>query len=171
MKNRTKVVISVICSALFFAACGDTGMPGATGPQGPQGEAGAKGDPGKNGSSVSVDVVPFISSDLCASGSGVLIKILSNDLVTSQAAVCNGANGQNAPEAPYNLTGVIDPCGDAPGISDEVLLKTADGHILASFSDNANGKNTRLSILTPGTYVTTDGSSCVFVVHADGSIS
>lgn len=76
-----------------------------------------------------------------------------------------GADGQDA------VVEVIDPCGDAPGIVDEILIHLSDGRVLRSFSDRANGKNTRLSILPAGSYVTTDGSNCAFTVSADGTIN
>lgn len=66
---------------------------------------------------------------------------------------------------------VIDPCGDAPGIYDEVILRLANGQLLASFSQNASGLNTRFSILTAGNYVTTDGSNCHFSVSLDGEVN
>lgn len=76
----------------------------------------------------------------------------------------DGADGQDA------VLETIDPCGDAPGIVDEILIRLSNGRVLCSFSDQANGKNTRLSILPAGSYVTTDGSNCAFTVNADGTI-
>lgn len=66
---------------------------------------------------------------------------------------------------------VIDPCGDAAGIVDEVLIRLADGSVLCSFSANASGQNTRLSILPPGNYQTTDGSGCNFSIDANGNVN
>lgn len=63
---------------------------------------------------------------------------------------------------------IIDPCGDAPNIVDEVIFKVAQlGEIkyFASFSDNSNGKNTRLSLIDSGAYITTDGSNCKFSIE------
>lgn len=62
---------------------------------------------------------------------------------------------------------IIDPCGDAPGIHDEVLVRLPDGSLLVSMSDQVSGKNTRFVILGPGDYQTTDGSSCVFSVDQE----
>lgn len=76
----------------------------------------------------------------------------------------DGVDGQDA------VLEVIDPCGDAPSVVDEILLRLADGSVLCSFSANANGQNTRLAILPPGSYVTTDGSNCHFTVTAQGTI-
>lgn len=69
-----------------------------------------------------------------------------------------------------DIVEIVDPCGDAPNIIDEVLIKLQNGQVLVSVSDSASGKNTRLSILPPGKYQTTDGSGCVFKLQEDGSI-
>lgn len=79
----------------------------------------------------------------------------------------NGTNGQDgaaAPASPFTPVALVDPCGDAPGIYDEVFIKMANGLLVASFSDTAAGHNTRFSILTPGSYTTTDGDNCTFTV-------
>lgn len=65
---------------------------------------------------------------------------------------------------------VIDPCGDADDIVDEVLIRMSNGQVLVSFSDSANGNNTRLAVLPPGSYMTTDGSACQFTVGNDGQV-
>ena len=76
----------------------------------------------------------------------------------------NGTNGINA-DLTYAVIDIIDPCGDHPTKQDEVILKLGNGKYLSSFSDNANGLNTRFSVLAPGTYQTTDGTSCVFTLN------
>lgn len=81
-----------------------------------------------------------------------------------------GNPGQDAPTLPFNIIGLVNPCGDAPGIYDEVFLKLADGTLIASFSADAQGDNTRFSVLTPGNYVTTDGDSCYFTIATNGDI-
>lgn len=63
---------------------------------------------------------------------------------------------------------IIDPCGDAVNIVDEVIFKVAHlGEVkyFASFSENSSGKNTRLSLLNSGDYITTDGSNCRFSIE------
>lgn len=82
-----------------------------------------------------------------------------------------GAKGDTPTLPDHYITSIVDPCGDAPGVIDEVLLILSDGQVLVSLSDQSNGKNTRLSILSSGAYVTTDGSSCNFVLHSDGSVT
>lgn len=66
-----------------------------------------------------------------------------------------------------NIVALKDPCGKQ-GSFDEVFLKLSTGEYLSSFSENASGKNTRFSVLTAGTFVTTDGTNCQFTVSADG---
>lgn len=68
------------------------------------------------------------------------------------------------------ITEIVDPCGDSPGITDEVLLRLSNHKLLASFSDSSNGTNTRFSLIEPGQYETTDGSHCHFTVTSDYSI-
>lgn len=82
----------------------------------------------------------------------------------------NGTPGVSAPPTDFTPVGIEDPCGDAPDIYDEVFLRLANGTLLASFSDDANGDNTRFSILDPGTYTTTDGDNCTFTVTSSYAI-
>jgi hypothetical protein len=69
-----------------------------------------------------------------------------------------------------NIVEMIDPCGDNINKIDEVLLALSSGEILASFSDNANGLNTRFGLLKAGNYVTTDGTNCHFQVLSNGNV-
>lgn len=78
----------------------------------------------------------------------------------------DGADGQDAELPPYAIVELIDVCG-AQGPHDEVLLRFANGQLLASFSDNTSGKNTRFSLLGPGSYITSDGTNCNFTVTDD----
>lgn len=70
----------------------------------------------------------------------------------------------------HNVTKIVDPCGNGPGY-DEVFFRTTTGKLIASFSDNASGLNTRFSELVPGTFSTTDGTGCIFTVNPDMSIT
>lgn len=83
----------------------------------------------------------------------------------------DGQDGEDGVPGEAAILEVVDPCGDAPGIYDEVVLRLSNGQLLSSFSENSNGKNTRFSILTQGNYVTTDGSNCHFVVTPDGQVN
>lgn len=144
---------------------------------------GVDGKDGTNGYSTVFSTAPA-STTQCVNGGHVLMVGLdvnqSNDLdlddLNIQTLVtCNGLNGANgsngldAPPTAFTPTAILNPCGDAPSVHDEVFLKLADGTILASFSDNANGNNTRFSILLDGTYQTTDGDACIFTLSG-GSI-
>lgn len=82
-----------------------------------------------------------------------------------------GPKGEDATPTEFSVVEVIDPCGDAPNVYDEILLKLANGQILALFVDNANGKNPRFSFITKGDYITTDGSNCRFSVTSDNRVA
>jgi len=82
-----------------------------------------------------------------------------------------GDPGETGPAGAAAVLEVIDPCGDAAGIVDEVILRLANGQLLASFSQNASGLNTRFAVITAGSYVTTDGSNCAFTVDANGNVN
>lgn len=145
---------------------------------------GPKGDPGV---SYLIDIKEVsVSVTRCLSESALMLTIyqdnnrdglMGGDEVYSVSYLCNGANGLQGEQGEQGIPGldavaeILDPCGDAPGIYDEVILRLSTGQLLASFSDNASGLNTRFSLLTPGTYVTTDGSACNFKVHPDMSVT
>lgn len=119
---------------------GAPGRDGTNGHDGTNGVDGVNGSPGQNGSD------------------GV-----------------DGADGRDGEDgsdttSPFLPVELVDPCGDTPGVYDEVFLRLANGKLLSSFSDNANGQNTRFSILVPGNYITTDGSHCSFTVDSNNQI-
>lgn len=60
----------------------------------------------------------------------------------------------------YNVQEIVDPCGDGPGF-DEVILRLANGQLLAHFS---SGGLQFLSLIPDGNYVTTDQQACQFTV-------
>jgi hypothetical protein len=72
---------------------------------------------------------------------------------------------------PYTIVELINPCGDAPNVYDELLLRLANGMILASFSNSTSGAYTRFSLLPAGNYMTTDGDNCLFSVTSTGAIT
>lgn len=135
---------------------------------------------GQDGYSAVFEVVP--APTLCPNGGNAFIAALDanrdgvvseGDLNLTTTAICNGIDGVQGPAGQDGVNGsdgkdavaeLIDPCGDAPGVVDEVLIKLADGRVLASFSANVQGLYTRLAVLPPGTYMTTDGSGCVFSI-------
>lgn len=102
------------------------------------------------------------NEELESSGLQSLVTILQGQVSTAlvQIAVLQGYN---------NIIEIKDPCG-AQGAYNEVLLKLSNGKYLASFSENANGKNTRFVVLTDGTFRTTDGSGCYFTISDGGTV-
>lgn len=69
-----------------------------------------------------------------------------------------------------HIVSIVDPCGDHVTKVDEIFLRLSTGYLIASYSDNANGLNTRFARLTDGTYGTTDGTGCTFTVSGGGTI-
>ncbi len=68
-----------------------------------------------------------------------------------------------------NIVAIKDPCG-AQGAYNEVFLKLSNGRYLSSFSQTANGLNTRFVLLEDGSPVTTDGTNCHFTVSNGGTV-
>lgn len=149
------VVLECPGSPILIVENGNRGIPGVPGYNALLAAAG--GAPGCSNGGRTV----LVGTDLNRDGT------LEPEEVGHSFEVCNGANGTSSPVA---ISELVDPCGDAAGIHDEVLLRLANGQLLASFSDNANGLNTRFSLIGPGSYQTTDGSGCNFTINADGSI-
>lgn len=145
------------------------------------GQTGSTGSTGAAGASVVFSSVAVAPS--CAQGGTTVLMAydsnhngvldLSDDGLQT-TVICNGvdgAPGTNPPSSSFAIDSIVNPCGDNPNLYDEVFLRLANGTLLASFSDSAAGGNTRLSILVPGTYTTTDGDNCVFTVDSHGVIS
>lgn len=141
-----------------------------------EGKAGISGSNGVDGYNSLVAMAPATS---CSWGGSTILSGLDMDRngvldpseVSASSEICNGADGVDASVTAYTIVDVIDPCGDSPNVHDEVLLKLANGSILASFSDNSSGQNTRFSVIYQGSYVTTDGSGCHFQVQANGIVN
>lgn len=183
-----KAFLILFLSLAFAMTIMGCGVPapkaekGAKGDVGAPGNDGSKGDSGSSGSNGHSVLVETTSSVNCSNGgTTVILATDANDNGTIGAGdtglksfdVCNGAagsNGLNAAPTPFTPVAIIDPCGDTANIFDEVFLKLANGTLLASFSDKANGQNTRWSILVPGNYITTDGSNCHFTVTSSGNV-
>lgn len=92
---------------------------------------------------------------LLLTGCGELTLVHQLPAPVQQAIVSNG----------WTIIEIVDPCGDAAGIFDEVFLRLSNGTLIASFSDSASGNNTRFSVIVDGVnYKTTDGSNCYFSV-------
>lgn len=149
---------------------------------------GVAGKDGTNGFNSLVALVSSPVGGVCvAGGTEVLtgLDVNANGLIDAgdsnlqSSTICNGvagadgqdgSDGQDAAPTAFTPVALLDPCGDFAGTVDEVLLKLSNGTVLASFSDNANGKNTRFGILGAGSYQTTDGSGCFFSIDANGDM-
>lgn len=162
MKKSIFLVLSAI-----LAGCGYTTywIPGPSGPA------------GTNGHNSLIDLVTSAAG--CSNGGTTVLSGIDADdsgtlelgEVSKSSEICNGADGSDAPPTPYTPVELVNPCGDAPGVYDEIFLKLSNGTIVASFSQNAAGDNTRFSILTAGSYQTTDGDNCVFTLDSSGHIT
>lgn len=147
---------------------GKAGSDGKDGLNGANGANGADGSAGLNGHSavVALDAIThpgctviMSATDINDSGTWEL-----SDSNQQSALVCDGAD---APPSQFTPVSIVDPCGTKPNTWNEVFLQLYDGSLLASFSDNASGLNTRFSLITPGNYVTSDGDMCYFTITAD----
>lgn len=153
---------------------GSDGSPGAEGPQGPAGPIGPTGSPGlqgpagADGSSCSVQQLSNGARISCTDGTEVVILNGEVGATGPQGpAGVPGTPGSSAPPTAYSVVSVIDPCGKQATF-DEVLLKLYNGQILAHY---ASGSNQFLTFITPGNYVTTDGTHCYFTLNSNGAIS
>lgn len=120
---------------------------------GPRGEVGAPGQDGKTCSVSQLENGALLS---CPDGSS--IAILNG---------APGADGQPAPASAFTIVGTVDPCGPQ-GRFDEVLLKLANGQVLAHF---ASGNKQFLTIVPPGNYTVTDGTGCKFTITNEGEVT
>jgi hypothetical protein len=133
---------------------------------------------GANGSDGAGMVFETIAASPEQCGNGGALIMMAIDIDRSQSLtpadsspqsilVCNGVN---APLPRFSTVQAIQACGDSMAYR-EVLLRLANGQVLGSFSDNPNGKMTRLAFLPDGTYINTDNSGCVFTLStsSDGS--
>lgn len=77
-----------------------------------------------------------------------------------------GPKGDSGSPGVSTILEVIDPCGKEAAF-DEVLIRTSNGQVFAYFE---SGGNRFLTALSPGDYVTTDGTGCYFRLNADGTV-
>lgn len=140
---------------LMLVSCG--------GPQGKPGKDGINGLDGQGCSVLHVDV-----GDAVLPYGGAIVDCGASSAVISNGAP--GADGLNAAPSAYAIEELVDPCGDIPGILDQVLFRLANGVLISIVSDNPKGKNTRLSILEAGNYKTTDGSNCHYSVDVNNNL-
>lgn len=152
-------------------------VPGPVGPTGPQGA------PGTAGASCSTTQLENGVRIDCENGThSVVYNGLASAAGKDGINGADGAPGQTgapgaqgskgdpgtpAPAGAFMVESVIDPCNAGPGFN-EVLLKLADGHILAHYADK---EKQFLTFIGPGNYVTTDGTNCYFTVTATGDVT
>lgn len=147
------------------------------------GQDGSDGQDGTNGKNALIDILDQVDGGGASCNNGGFTLLAGIDLndnsdldlseITQSKDVCNGVDGQDGQDAPTNdfdVVELIDPCGEETNF-DEVLIRLANDQIIASFSENKNGKNTRFVVLNPGTYQTTDGTNCVFTVDSNLNVS
>jgi hypothetical protein len=150
--------------------------------QGPIGNAGNSGHSAAIAQSTA-------DTSMCSTGGTVIslgVDINDNGTLetaetTQIATVCNGTkgeqgvagqNGSSPILAPFTPIGVVSACGGSiDDVNNEVFFRLQNGKLVGSVSDKANGENTRLGIITPGTYYSTGHTSCTFTINSDGSIT
>lgn len=157
------VKVSILALAIATSACGPQVnydrpflVQGPKGDQGPRGDSGEQGPVGPGGSSCTISQLVNGARISCTDGTEAVILNGTN-----------GADGQNAPPTAYSVVEVIDPCGKQAAF-DEVLLKLANGQIMAHF---ASGAQQFLALIGPGNYTTTDNTSCKFTITAEGTVT
>lgn len=150
---------------------GEKGDAGERGNTGPEGRAGSRGIPGRDGSNGSngSDGKDGSSCSAIPTSNGAIIQCTdgTNVAILNGQDGTDGEDGEDAPPTAYSITEIKDPCGDQSGF-DEVLLRTACGEWIAHFS---SGNKQFLTILTPGTYSTTDQTRCAFSLDNTGNIT
>lgn len=160
-----KYSLLLIVLALTSGCAQLKGDPGKNGQDGSIGLQGTKGIQGVNGQDCSVQQATV--SVLTPYGGAIVTCGSSSVLITNGMP---GAQGVPGPVTTYGIDKLIDPCGATPGIYNEVFLRLANGQLIWSLSDNANGQNTRLALAADGNWVTTDGSNCTFSISTNGNI-
>lgn len=157
------ILIGVILSLLLTISL--VGCYGVYGLDGRDGLNGAQGPQGIDGESCTTEQLE----------NGALIRCGSNTV----SVILNGNDGIIGPKGDtgepgiimspgaYNIAYVIDPCGEQADF-DELLLVLQSGAILAHYS---NGNKQFLAILSAGTYQTTDGTKCEFLVDHNFNVT
>ena len=153
----------------------------AKGDKGDKGDRGDKGDSGTNGLSI-VTVTVDATINQCVNGGTVLVIAQDaygdnlyriSDPNQQYIIICNGevgAQGQNGQNgmSPHPIT-FMAACGVNSSPWKEIFLCLDNGQVLASFSDNLSGLNTRLSFIGAGNYENSDNSGCIFNVSIDNN--
>lgn len=128
-----------------------------------------QGSDGKDGTSV---VFEQLAAPTCINGGNIIMFASdvnyngifdAEDEDMRQITLCNGMQGPEGKPAEFSPVTVIDPCGNANNIVDEVFLRLDKNTIVAYYED---GNNRRLAVLEENIlYKTTDGAnSCKFKI-------
>lgn len=131
---------------LLYVSLITIGCVGPSGINGLNGIDGINGIDGLNGQSCSVTSFPESTLIHCTDGTSSVIM--------------------HGHPAPYEIVEIIAPCHETG--SKELLLRLRNGDILAHYS---HGVRQYLTYLSPGTWQLTDGTSCVFTVHSNMSVT
>lgn len=93
--------------------------------------------------------------------------------VIAMAAAC-GKNGAQGPAGSQGIPGtVINAQAFCPTIPGAIGYANRESYLIIGtqvYAVYADGTHTFLTLLNPGTYVTTDGRSCTFIVTVDGKV-
>lgn len=136
---------------------------------GPKGENGVDGRDGIDGTSCTVTATNTGSIVSCNDGTYAFINNGTNGIDGINGTNgTNGLDGLNGVDGNDSIIQIIDPCGNSLSVIDEVLLKLSDGSYLVYFTNNVNGDYGRRAILPPGSYTTTDGQNCHFIITNNG---
>lgn len=136
--------------------------------QGPEGPRGPRGPAGEVGPGCTVNPMSNGAIIECEDGSNALIFNGQNgtDGLDGQAGQ-DGQDGKDAEPGMYTFEEVIDPCGPE-GAFDEILFRTYNREIIAVYYEKK--KYGFLTFLSPGNYITTDGTKCAFTVTSEGEV-
>lgn len=147
---------------------GSQGIQGTVGPAGPSGEMGERGLPGQNGETIQgpagAQGIAGERGEAGSAGVGCSAEQIENGaVITCGEDVVVILDGEDAPTT-YSVVAIHDPCGPQ-GSFDEVILELGNGTFLAHYS---HGSKQFLVVISNGSYVTTDGTSCHFSVDNTG---
>ena len=147
----------IVIGLLFLCGCvteeiknGKDGIDGTIGPTGAIGQTGPTGQNGNDG----LNGQPC---EVTQTEEGALIECYN-----SSAVIMNGTNGISP------VLETIEPCNDVIVPFPEVFLRLSNGKLIAYFTDF--DRNNHLAVLTPNTYMTTDGKDCYFQVDENNNI-
>jgi len=127
---------------------------------------GTNGSNGQKGNGVAFAVVSA-SIEQCPTGGSTILMATDvgntgvYDVMAANQQSMTICNGQNATVPGYTPVEPIYACGNNVAYK-EVLLRLSNGQVLGSFSDNVEGRMTRLAFLPDGNFVNTDNSGCSF---------